>query len=261
MEQEEEKTEFARYFLQIAYDGTNYHGWQRQPNAHSVQEEIEKALCKILRLRKVVTLGCGRTDTGVHASDFYLHFVPEIHELNEGETLFRLQQVLPKDIAAYRLFKVNNRAHASFDANERSYEYRIAKKKDPFQRNYTYFYGKELNVEAMNNAARLMLGSHDFACFCKSGGGQMTTMCDVREARWEEKDSLLIFHITADRFLRNMVRAVVGTLLQVGRGEMSLEEFQEVLNSKSRNAAGESVRPNGLFLTRVIYPESTFRTN
>ena len=113
----------------------------------------------------------------------------------------------------------------------------------------------------MNNAARLMLGSHDFACFCKSGGGQMTTMCDVREARWEEKDSLLIFHITADRFLRNMVRAVVGTLLQVGRGEMSLEEFQEVLNSKSRNAAGESVRPNGLFLTRVIYPESTFRTN
>ena len=156
MEQEEEKTEFARYFLQIAYDGTNYHGWQRQPNAHSVQEEIEKALCKILRLPKVVTLGCGRTDTGVHASDFYLHFVPEIHELNEEETLFRLQQVLPKDIAAYKLFKVNNRAHARFDANERSYEYRIAKKKDPFQRNYTYFYGKDLNVEAMNNAAQLM---------------------------------------------------------------------------------------------------------
>ena len=188
MEQEEEKTEFARYFLQIAYDGTNYHGWQRQPNAHSVQEELEKALCKILRLPKVVTLGCGRTDTGVHASDFYLHFVPEIHELNEEETLFRLQQVLPKDIAAYKLFKVNNRAHERFDANERSYEYRIAKKKDPFQRNYTYFYGKDLNVEAMNNAAQLMLGSHDFACFCKSGGGQMTTICDVREARWEEKE-------------------------------------------------------------------------
>lgn len=261
MEQEEEKSEYARYFLQIAYDGTNYHGWQRQPNAHSVQEAIEYALCKILRLPKVVTLGCGRTDTGVHASDFYLHFVPEVIELNEEETLFRLQQVLPKDIAAYRLFKVNNRAHARFDATERSYEYRVSQLKNPFQRNYTYFFGKELNLEAMNSAAALMIGTHDFACFCKSGGGQMTTICNVKEAHWEAKENLIIFHITADRFLRNMVRAVVGTLLQVGKGEMSNEEFQLVLKSKSRNAAGESVRPNGLFLTRVIYPESTFQTN
>lgn len=258
-ELKEEYTEFPRYFLQIAYDGTNYHGWQRQPNAHSVQAEVEHALCKILRLEKVVTLGCGRTDTGVHASEFFLHFVPEVYELNEEEVLYRLQQILPKDIAAYKLFQVNNRAHARFDAVERAYEYRLIQQRNPFLRSHAFYYPYELDFDLMNQAAAKLLGKQDFASFCKAGGGQTTTICDLRRAQWVNQGDVWVFHIVADRFLRNMVRAVVGTLLEVGRGKMSMEAFQEVVDLKTRSAAGDSVKPEGLFLTRVVYPPETFQ--
>ena len=258
IEPKEEYTEFPRYFLQIAYDGTNYHGWQRQPNDHSVQAEIEHALCKILRLESIVTIGCGRTDSGVHASDFYLHFVADFKDLKVEEVLFRLQKILPKDIAAYRLFQVSHRAHARFDATERAYEYRLIQRRDPFLRSHAYHYPYELDFNRMNEAAALLIGKHDFASFCKAGGNQGTTICDLRRAEWVNQNGVWVFHIVANRFLRNMVRAVVGTLLEVGRGKMDLVQFQEVIDLKKRSAAGDSVRPEGLFLTRVVYPPETF---
>ncbi|MFN5093317.1 MAG: tRNA pseudouridine(38-40) synthase TruA [Bacteroidota bacterium] len=258
---EEERIEFPRYFLRIAYDGTNYHGWQRQPNAHSVQAEIESALCKVLRLAKVVTIGCGRTDTGVHASDFYLHFVPERNDIQTSETLFRIQQVVAKDISIKELIQVNHRAHARFDAFERSYEYRLIQRRDPFLRHHTLFFPHALNFEVMNTAASQLIGRHDFASFCKSGGGQTTTICEVRRAEWVNENDVYVFHITADRFLRNMVRAVVGTLLEVGLGKMSVEEFVDVIHAGRRGAAGDSVKPQGLFLTQIKYPDSTFEIN
>jgi tRNA pseudouridine38-40 synthase len=255
----EERSEFPRYFLRIAYDGTNYHGWQRQPNAHSVQAEIELALCKILRLEKVITTGCGRTDSGVHASDFYLHFIPECNEINSNEVLFKLQQVVPKDIRIKELVLVNNRAHARFDAIERSYEYRITQIRDPFLRFHTYYFPFPLNINAMNEAAELLLGKKDFASFCKAGGGQTTTICNITRAEWKKENEMLIFFITADRFLRNMVRAIVGTLIQVGLGKLSVQDFNSILSSGKRSEAGDSVKPEGLFLTSVVYPDSTFQ--
>jgi tRNA pseudouridine38-40 synthase len=255
---QEERTEFPRYFLRIAYDGTNYHGWQRQPNAHSVQAEIETALCKVLRLEKVVTIGCGRTDTGVHASDFYLHFVPDRDEINISETLFRLQQVVAKDICIKELLEVNHRAHARFDAFERSYEYRLIQVRNPFLRFHTFFFPHHLDFEKMNVAALHLIGKRDFASFCKAGGGQTTTVCDVKRAEWLNEKGVYVFHITADRFLRNMVRAIVGTLLEVGQGKMTEAEFVEVIEAGRRGAAGDSVKPEGLFLTEIKYPESSF---
>jgi len=258
---EEERIEFPRYFLRIAYDGTNYHGWQRQPNAHSVQAEIEMALCKVLSLPKVITTGCGRTDTGVHATDFYLHFVPERNGIDITETLFRLRQVVAKDISILDLIEVNSRAHARFDAIERSYEYRLIQSRNPFLRFHTFFFPHNLDFESMNAAAAHLIGKRDFASFCKSGGGQTTTICEVKRAEWLKENDICVFHISADRFLRNMVRAVVGTLLQVGQGKMTEQDFIEVIEARKRGAAGDSVKPEGLFLTKIKYPDSSFVIN
>lgn len=243
-----------RYFMRLAYDGTRYHGWQRQPNAHSVQAEIEQALSKLLRQSPVITTGCGRTDTGVHASDFYLHF--DTHNIIEDTTdlLFRLNNFIPKDIGVYGIWRVPDKAHARFDAIERSYEYHIHNRRIPFVRHYSSFYPYQLDIERMNEAAQLMIGQRDFAVFCKSGGGQNTTICDVRYAQWIAKDGQFVFHITADRFLRNMVRAVVGTLCDVGRGKITVEGFGQILQETSRSMSGESVYATGLTLTQVKYP-------
>lgn len=245
---------WKRYFLRLSYDGTNYHGWQRQPNSHSVQEEIEQALRKLLRQERVVTVGCGRTDTGVHAREFYMHFNAENPDMNKQEILFKLNMMLPHDIGVYSLWQVRDKAHARFDAIERSYEYHIHQQRDPFVTRFSTFYPWPLNIEAMNEAASIMLAYHDFSAFCKTGGGQKTTICDLREAKWIQYDYKLVFHITADRFLRNMVRSVVGTLIQVGKGKMNLEQFRKIIEGGRRTQAGESVTPQGLHLTRVIYP-------
>jgi tRNA pseudouridine38-40 synthase len=256
---EENRPMWKRYFLHISYDGTQYHGWQRQLNGHSVQEEIESALRKLLRQERVVSVGCGRTDAGVHARDFYLHFNAEKPIENKEEILFKLNLMLPKDIGLYGLWQVDYLTHARFDAIERSYEYHIHQKRDPFIQRFSTFYPWPIDVTKMNEAAALLLNYTDFAAFCKSGGGQKTTLCDLRHAHWVQDDYKLVFHITADRFLRNMVRAVVGTLLEVGRGKISLEQFTQIIEGGKRTKAGESVPPQGLHLTQIRYPEGKIR--
>jgi tRNA pseudouridine38-40 synthase len=254
-----EKPLWKRYFMHISYDGTDYHGWQRQLNGHSIQEEIESALRKLLRQERVVSVGCGRTDSGVHARDFYLHFNAENPILNKEEILFKLNLMLPKDIGLFGLWQVDYLAHARFDAVERSYEYHIHQRRDPFIQRFSTFYPWPLDVEKMNEAAAHLLRYNDFAAFCKSGGGQKTTLCDLRKAHWEVDSYKLIFHITADRFLRNMVRAVVGTLLEVGRGKISVDQFITIVEGGKRTKAGESVPPQGLHLTEIKYPENKIK--
>ncbi len=250
----EQPVMWKRYFLHISYDGTNYHGWQRQLNSHSVQEEIESALRKLLRQEKVITVGCGRTDTGVHARDFYLHFNAEKPITDKAEILFKLNLMLPKDIGLFGLWQVADLTHARFNANERSYEYHIHQRRDPFIERFSTFYPWPLDIERMNEAAAMLLPYKDFAAFCKSGGGQKTTLCDLHEARWERHDYKLVFHIRANRFLRNMVRAVVGTLLEVGRGKMDLAEFKAIIEGGKRTQAGQTAPAQGLHLTRIVYP-------
>lgn len=250
---------WKRYFMHISYDGTNYHGWQRQLNSHSVQEEIESALRKLLRQERVVSVGCGRTDSGVHARDFYLHFNAENPIVSKEEIFFKLNMMLPKDIGLFGLWQVENLAHARFDATERSYEYHIHQQRDPFIERFSTFFPWPLDIDKMNEASHMLLQYTDFAAFCKSGGGQKTTLCDLREARWEVNGYKLIFHITANRFLRNMVRAIVGTLIAVGRGKMSLDEFKAIVEGGKRLQAGDSAAPQGLHLTRIVYPEEKIR--
>lgn len=247
--------EKKRFFLEIAYDGTAYHGWQVQPNAVSVQEKLNQALETFLR-EEVETVGAGRTDTGVHARQLYVHFDSANGVLVDvpDRALLALNALLPYDIAVRRIIPVLSEAHARFDATERSYEYHIHHQKDPFLINKSWFVRDVPDVEKMNEAAKLLLGTKDFACFSKSNTQVFTTICTIKEARWEQKEGNLVFHITADRFLRNMVRAIVGTLLEIGLKGKSISFLTEVLESKSRSKAGVSVPAHGLYLTRVVYP-------
>jgi tRNA pseudouridine38-40 synthase len=247
---------WPRYFLGISYDGTQYNGWQRQPNGLSVQAVIEDALKKLLKQQMVVTIGCGRTDTGVHARKFFLHFNAEREILDIDELWFRLNMMLPRDIGLAGIWRVPDRAHARFDAIERSYYYDIHTRRNPFVERFSTFYPWQLDVARMNNAARRLVGKKDFSSFCKSGGGQKTGICDLRSAFWEEMDDHQIrFHITADRFLRNMVRAVVGTLIDVGMGKVNAEDIDEILAEGRRSAAGQSMPPQGLHLSSITYQE------
>lgn len=252
----EQEPMWPRYFLHISYDGTNYSGWQRQKNSHSVQAELELALNKILKQSQVITTGCGRTDTGVHARNFYLHFNIEggLSAEQAQEMMFKLNLMLPRDIGLYALYSVSDKAHTRFDAIERSYEYHIHTKRNPFRERFSTYFYRPLDVSIMNEGAQLLLNYTDFSAFCKSGGGQKTTLCDLREARWETSDQNFIFHITADRFLRNMVRAVVGTLVDLGMHRIDLEQFRQIIESGERMKAGTSMPPQGLHLTRVVYP-------
>jgi tRNA pseudouridine38-40 synthase len=243
-----------RYFMHMAYEGTAYHGWQRQPNAHSVQAEMEAALAKLLRQHPVITTGCGRTDAGVHASCFYLHFDADKEIEDMRAILRKMNMLLPPDIAVYNIFRMPDRAHTRYDAIERTYEYHIHQRRDPFLQFYSRYYPWELDIDQMNAAGAILLNYRDFAAFAKTGGGQKTTICDVRHAMWERRGHRLIFTITADRFLRNMVRAVVGTMMDLGRGKITLEQFENIVREGKRTQAGESVPPRGLTLTRVIYP-------
>ena len=241
-----------RYFIHLAYNGANYCGWQIQPQSPSVQAELERCLSLKLGLPVSIT-GCGRTDTGVHARSYYAHFDLETPIEDCKDLAYRLNVFLPNDITIYRIFEVPSDLHARFDALSRTYHYQIVRGKNPFHQNDAYAYYGPLDVDKMQEAADLLKEYTDFTSFSKLHTQVKTNNCKIMEARWLEQDELLVFHIKADRFLRNMVRAIVGTLLEVGKGRMTLDEFREVIERKDRCSAGESVPAQGLFLEAVDY--------
>ena len=242
-----------RYFVEFSYFGKNYHGWQRQPNAISVQQVLEETISTFLR-RPTSLVGAGRTDAGVHAKQMFAHFESEEIE-NIQNVIYRLNAFLPEDIAIHKIFKVEGEAHARFDATERTYEYWLVRDKNPFYFDFAYYIKQPLNLEKMNEAALLLMQYNDFECFSKSNTDVKTYLCDIKRAIWTIEGEKLIFTITADRFLRNMVRAVVGTLLDVGIGKSEVAYVKSVINSKDRSMAGPSVPAKGLYLTSVLYPE------
>jgi len=241
-----------RYFIRLSYNGKAYHGWQIQPNALSVQEVLNDCISKLLK-QQIQVVGCGRTDTGVHARDFYAHF--DLEGLIEDEEAFthKLNAFLPSDIAIRETFSVRKDLHARFDAQSRTYRYYITNRKNPFRIYDSWFVYGELDVEQMNKAAELLYKYEDFACFSKSNTDVKTTICDIKKALWYKEEDVLVFEITADRFLRNMVRAIVGTMVDVGKGKMSSAVFEEIIKSKDRKKAGYSVPAHGLFLENIVY--------
>ncbi|MFI5162823.1 MAG: tRNA pseudouridine(38-40) synthase TruA [Sphingobacteriales bacterium] len=245
-------SEKQRYFIELSYNGTNYHGWQSQPNANTVQAELDKALTTILR-EPIETTGCGRTDTGVHATEFFAHFDISKSEIEIPKSEMSINAILPKDIAIKRIIPVHADAHARFDARLRSYEYHIHFEKDPFKLNRSWELRDKPDIALMNAAAKIMMEYIDFSCFSKSNTQTFTNNCKIARAEWVEGESGLIFHISADRFLRNMVRAIVGTLILVGRKEMEPDSIRTIIESKNRSNAGTSVPACGLYLTEVIY--------
>ena len=243
-----------RYFIEISYKGKNYHGWQVQPHAISVQEVLNDCLTKLLK-QEVHVVGAGRTDTGVHAKQLFAHFdlVKKVKDVSQF--LSRLNSFLPKDIAAKSLLEVGEEAHARFDANARTYEYYVVQQKNPFEEDSAYLVYKPLNIEVMNQSAKRLFEFQDFTSFSKSNTQTITNNCKIMQAYWEKREGLLVFTIQADRFLRNMVRAIVGTLLEVGLGKMTEEEFVKVIESKDRSQAGTSVPAHALYLREVSYPK------
>ena len=248
-----------RYFVQFSYLGKAYHGWHKQPNALTVQQAMEECFSTILRT-KLELVAAGRTDTGVHAEEMFAHFDLDL-DLDPEELVGRLNSFLPDDIALQSITSVPYDAHARFSAIERTYKYRIIKKKDPFNLDTAYYNKQEFDVNLMNEATNILIGKQDFECFSKSNTDVKTYICDVRYARWEKVDEQLIFTISADRFLRNMVRAIVGTLLDVGLGKISLKDVNSIIKSKDRSLAGVSVPAKGLSLVRVKYPEDILTIN
>ena len=249
-----------RFFLRFAYDGTAFHGSQRQPNGITVQETIEQALAMIFREEVPLTFA-GRTDAGVHAREMYAHFdIGEEPMSREGERLvFRLNGILPDSIAIFDIYPVTDDAHARFDAVRRTYEYHIVDHKDPFLCKQSTRVRPGLNLAAMNEAAKLLIGKQDFASFCRTNTDVKTTICDLTRAEWRDLgNGHAVFTITADRFLRNMVRAVVGTLFEVGRGKMTKDQFADVILQHNRSAAGDSAPAEGLYLTKVEYSQDLF---
>jgi tRNA pseudouridine38-40 synthase len=243
-----------RYFIELAYNGTAYHGWQTQPNAVTVQEHLDNALSVYFR-QPVATLGCGRTDAGVHATQFYAHFdLPIELQPQTIKCIPGINSLLPYDIAVKQVFLVEADAHARFSATSRAYQYHLHFHKDPFKLNRSWLYKGNLDLDAMNEAAQLLLDYTDFSCFSKSNTQTFTNNCKITRAYFTPEDGGLVFTIEADRFLRNMVRAVVGTLIRVGKKEITLTEFIRVIESQNRSQAGQSVPACGLFLVRVIYP-------
>jgi len=241
-----------RYFIELSYDGTNYHGWQVQPNAVTVQEVLDRALATILRT-PIETVGCGRTDTGVHATEFFAHY--EVgSSMTIDKVVHSLNGILPSDIAIKNIFPVDGEMHARFSATLRSYQYHIHFNKDPFKHGYSWLLRDEPDIDLMNQAAQIIMQYTDFSCFSKSNTQVKTNNCKISRAEWLRTDDGMVFHISADRFLRNMVRAVVGTLLMVGRKEVTPEGIREIINSKDRSNAGTSVPACGLYLTEVKYP-------
>lgn len=246
-----------RYFVLFSYLGKNYHGWQKQPHSTSVQETMQKGLQVLLR-EPIELIGAGRTDTGVHAHYMVAHF--DTQHLLKDDFVGRFNSYLPNDIAVYAFRRVQPQAHARFDAVERRYRYRIARRKSAFTFEQAYFLTSSLDMELMNKACEIMLSYEDFQCFSKSNTDVKTYICNISYAEWKMVGDELIFEISADRFLRNMVRAIVGTLLQVGSGKMTLSQWIDVIESKDRRRAGPSAPAHGLSLISIEYPQEIWLT-
>lgn len=245
-----------RYFIELSYNGKAYHGWQNQPNAISVQEVVEDALSKLLQT-KIDVVGAGRTDAGVHAEQLFAHF--DFDESIDSEKLiFKLNSFLPKDISVQRIFVVKADAHARFDALSRTYNYKISLKKDVFNSDGSYYLKHQLDIDKMNEAAKILFDYRNFKCFSRSNTDVKTYHCTIMMAEWRSQNNQLIFTIKADRFLRNMVRAIVGTILDVGLGKTTIEEFHGIIKSEDRTKAGASVPAHGLYLSIIEYPKSIF---
>ncbi|MBO5464770.1 MAG: tRNA pseudouridine(38-40) synthase TruA [Alistipes sp.] len=249
-----------RYFIYLSYDGAAYCGWQRQPDAPSVQQTLEKALSTLLR-EDIVTVGAGRTDTGVNASYYVAHFDCTQTIDNCKRLAYKLNLILPQDIAVSRVRRVRDDAHARFDAQEREYTYIISQHKNPFRRYSAWQYYMELDFEKMNKAAAKLLEYDDFTSFAKLNSNNKTNICHISQAEWrrEENDkSVMIFTIRADRFLRNMIRAIVGTLVDVGRGRYSVEDFEQIICSRNLSRSSAGAPAQGLFLSDVVYNDDIF---
>ena len=241
-----------RYFIHLAYDGTRYHGWQIQPNGISVEGEIELRLSTLLR-QPIDIVGAGRTDAGVHARHMVAHFDFE-DGCDTKQLCYRLNRMMPPDICIYKIEKVADDLHARFSATSRTYHYYISTKRNPFNRQYTWLCHYDLDFELMNQAAEILMEYNDFASFCKSHTDVKTTLCNIIEAKWiKDDEGCYYFRIKANRFLRNMVRAVVGTLVEIGRHRLSLDDFRNVIEGKKRTMAGESMPANALFLEKIEY--------
>ena len=250
----------ARYFIELSYDGAAYCGWQRQPDAPSVQQALEKALSTLLRA-DIEVVGAGRTDTGVNASYYVAHFDCENGVNDCAQLVYKLNLILPQDIAVKAVREVCEQAHARFDAVEREYTYYISQRKNPFRRFSAWQYYVPLNVERMNEAAKALLEYDDFTSFAKLNSNNKTNICKVTKAEWrrcEQDGDLLIFTIRADRFLRNMIRAIVGTLVDVGRGKYSVEEFCNILHSRDLSRSSAGAPAQGLFLSDVKYSDEVY---
>lgn len=241
-----------RYFIEFSYFGKNYHGFQTQPNAASVQETLTKAM-QLLVDKSIEIVGAGRTDSGVHAKQMFAHF-DVANVIDTSYWIPKLNAYLPKDIVIYDIFEVSKEAHARFDAKSRTYEYYIHTFKDAFLEDTSWYYFQQLDVNQMNKACQILFEYIDFECFSKVHTDVHTFNCTITEANWKRVNNQLIFTVKADRFLRNMVRAIVGTMINVGNGKTSLEEFREIIESKNRSKAGFSVPAHGLFLVAIEYP-------
>ncbi|MCF8378421.1 MAG: tRNA pseudouridine(38-40) synthase TruA [Bacteroidales bacterium] len=249
-----------RFFIELAYNGKNYNGWQIQENASTVQEVVNKSLSTLFRA-PINVVGCGRTDSGVHARQFFAHFeLDEKTLILEGDkALLKLNSILPGDIVIKQIIKVKDEAHARFDAISRTYKYYLSTCKNVFSTEFAYYYPfGNLDIKVMNEAASKLIDFTDFTSFSKLHTQVKTNNCKIHQALWAYENDLIVFTITADRFLRNMVRAIVGTLIDVGRAKLSIEEFIRIVESKNRSNAGYSVPALGLFLERIEYPESIF---
>ncbi len=243
-----------RYFIELSYDGTPFHGWQIQPNAKTIQESLNFTLSTILQ-REIYAVGCGRTDTGVHAKLFYAHFDAESSIGDLEQLTYKSNRMLDPAIAVHRIFEVDENAHARFSALSRSYEYIIIQQKDPFAVHRKWEMRETLNMDAMNEAATALLEYEDFTSFSKSNTQTETNLCAISKAVWTKKGNEFTFEITANRFLRNMVRSIVGTTIEVGKEKINTAEFKAIIEAKNRSRAGLSVPAHGLYLTNIVYPE------
>ena len=249
--------EVKRYFIELSYNGGAYHGWQRQPNAISVQQVLEESLSKLLR-ENISILGAGRTDTGVHASQMFAHFDLTTVIEDPKELVFLLNGFLPNDIAIKKIHRVISSAHARFDASERSYEYHIATVKDPFYAAFHHYLKNKPDIDLMNQATKILLAYEDFKCFSRSNTDVKTFLCNIKIAEWRPEGTSLVFYIRANRFLRNMVRAIVGTLLEIGFEKRAVEDMESIIKSRDRSQAGFSAPAKGLYLTEILYPQDLF---
>lgn len=246
-----------RFFLEFSYAGTNYHGWQRQSNAVSIQEVMEKTLENLVKTPTTL-VAAGRTDSGVHARQMFAHFDANINDKERVKLKYRMNQFLPKDIVVKSIREVNKDAHARFDALSRTYEYHIVKEKTAFENEMHYLMKQLLDFQAMNEGAKILLQYEDFKCFSKTNTDVNTFVCKISLAHWTHSEKGYTFTIKANRFLRGMVRAIVGTLLDIGLKKKSVKDLHEIIESKNRSKAGYSVPPKGLFLTNVEYPRSIY---